>query len=99
MIIQHVLLCCSRLNSLKRTRPYGTFFKRTRLFFLLLSFLCTTTLSSASLLPPDTARAATTERRGEGEVNVLLGVQTDHVGRHVDDLLADTIPQSGTIYP
>lgn len=46
-------------------------------------------LGGLSLLSPDTTRAATTEGRGEGEVNVLLGVETDDEGGDVDDLLAD----------
>jgi hypothetical protein len=36
----------------------------------------------------DASGAAATERTGQGEVNVLLGVDPDHEGWHVDDLLA-----------
>jgi hypothetical protein len=61
------------------------------LLFLLLAILITTALSRTGLLAADTARATTTERRGESKVNVLLGVETDNVGRNVDDLLADTV--------
>ena len=60
---------------------------------LLLLFLLTffTTLGSLHLLAADTARATTTEWRGKGEVDVLLGVETDHEGWDVDDLLANTV--------
>lgn len=61
------------------------------LFLLFLLTLVVTTLGSLGLLAADTSRAATTEGRGESEVNVLLGVKTDHVRGNVDDLLADTI--------
>ena len=57
---------------------------------LLASILVTTLLSGLGLLPPDTARAAATEWRGQSEVDVLLGVEADHEGGDVDDLLADT---------
>lgn len=59
---------------------------------LLLILIITTTLatlSSLGLLSADTAGATTAEGRGQGEVDVLLGVETDHEGGHVDDLLAD----------
>ena len=46
-------------------------------------------LSSLGLLSADTARAAATEGRGKGEVDVLLGVEANDEGRHVDHLLAD----------
>lgn len=46
-------------------------------------------LGGLGLLSPDTAGAAATEGRGQGEVNVLLGVETDDERRNVDDLLAD----------
>lgn len=46
-------------------------------------------LSCLGLLSPDTTRAAATEGRGKGEVDVLLGVETDNERRDVDDLLAD----------
>lgn len=70
------------------TRPYSG---RNHLLLLLFTLLVTTTLGSTGLLALDTARAATAVRRGEGEVNVLLGVEADHVGGHVDDLLADAV--------
>lgn len=59
---------------------------------LLLLFLLVTTLTALGglgLLSADTAGAAATEGRGQGEVDVLLGVKTDHERGHVDDLLAD----------
>jgi len=46
-------------------------------------------LSGLGLLSPDTTRAATTEGRRQGEVDVLLGVETDNERGDVDDLLAD----------
>jgi hypothetical protein len=59
------------------------------LLVILLLLLALTALSSLGLLSADTAGAAATEGRGQGEVDVLLGVETDDEGRHVDDLLAD----------
>lgn len=60
------------------------------LLFLLVVTSTLTALSGLGLLSADTARTAATEGRGQGEVDVLLGVETDHERRHVDDLLADT---------
>lgn len=60
------------------------------LLLLLLLTLATATLGSLGLLSADTTGAAATEGRSQGEVDVLLGVETDHEGRNVDDLLADT---------
>lgn len=65
------------------------FFNHLLLVFLLL--LVITLLGSSHLLALNAAGATTTKRRGEGEVNVLLGVKTDNEGWDVDDLLADTI--------
>ena len=59
------------------------------LFLLLVITSIITLLSGLSLLSADTAGAATTEGRGKGEINVLLGVQPDDERRDVDDLLAD----------
>lgn len=59
------------------------------LLILLLAFALTL-LRGLGLLSPDTTRAATTERRCEGKVDMLLRVETDDEGRNVDDLLADT---------
>ena len=44
------------------------------LIVLLILTFVVTLLGGLHLLPAYTARAATTERRGQGEVNVLLGV-------------------------
>lgn len=60
------------------------------LLLLLLLSVAATALSGLGLLSADTAGAATTEGRGQGEVDVLLGVETDDERGHVDDLLADT---------
>jgi len=59
------------------------------LLVLLTSIVVTTLLGGLGLLPPDTTGAASSEWRGEGEVDVLLGVEADHEGGNVDDLLAD----------
>ena len=47
--------------------------------------------SSSSALALDTAGTATTVWRCEGEVDVLLGVETDNERGDVDNLLANTI--------
>lgn len=60
------------------------------LLLLLLLLATVTALSGLGLLSADTAGAATTEGRGQGEVDVLLGVEADHERGDVDDLLADT---------
>jgi hypothetical protein len=60
------------------------------LLVLLTSILVTTLLGGLGLLPPDTSRTTTAEGRGQGEVDVLLGVETDNERGNVDDLLANT---------
>lgn len=62
---------------------------RRHLLLLLLLAIITASLGGLGLLSADTAGATTTEGRGQGEVNVLLGVETDNERGHVDDLLAD----------
>lgn len=60
---------------------------------LLLLLLLVTTLAalgSLGLLSADTAGTTTAKGRGQREVDVLLGVETDHERGDVDDLLADT---------
>lgn len=57
---------------------------------LVLILVTLAALSSLGLLSADTAGSATTEGRGESEVDVLLGVETDDEGWDVDDLLADS---------
>lgn len=66
------------------------------LLVLLTSIVVTTLLGGLGLLPPYTTRATATEWRGQGEVDVLLGVEADHEGGNVDDLLADTIVMLAT---
>ena len=56
---------------------------------LLLLLITLALLGGLGLLSPDTAGAAATKGRGQGEVNVLLRVQTDDERGDVDDLLAD----------
>lgn len=48
-------------------------------------------LGGLGLLPPDTTWASTTKWRGESEVDVLLGVETDDERWDVDDLLANAV--------
>lgn len=64
-------------------------YSRRRNLLLLLLLLVATLLGSLGLLSSDTAGAAATEGRGQGEVNVLLRVETDDERGDVDDLLAD----------
>ena len=62
------------------------------MFIVVLSGIVVTTLvGSGGLLPPDTTGAASTKGRGESEVDVLLGVETNHERGNVDDLLADAV--------
>jgi hypothetical protein len=57
---------------------------------LLLLLAVVALLGGLGLLSSDTARAAATKGRGQGEVNVLLRVETDNERGDVDDLLANT---------
>ena len=59
------------------------------LFLAAILTVVTLALSGLGLLSPDTTWATTTEWRGEGEVDVLLGVEADNEGWNVHDLLAD----------
>lgn len=59
------------------------------LFVILFLLLSITALGGLGLLSADTAGATATEWRSEGEVDVLLGVETDDERRDVHDLLAD----------
>ena len=59
------------------------------LILLLLSVTAGLGLSGGSLLAADATWAATSEWRVKGEVDVLLGVETDNEGWDVDDLLSD----------
>ena len=61
------------------------------LLVLLASIVVTALLGGLGLLPPHTTGAAATEWRGQSEVDVLLGVEADHEGGDVDDLLADAV--------
>jgi len=62
---------------------------RTHLLLLLITRVVVLLLSSLGLLSSDTTWATSTKWRGESEVDVLLGVETDDERRHVDDLLAN----------
>jgi hypothetical protein len=60
---------------------------------LLFLFLITTIillLRSLGLLSANTTRTSTSEWRAEGEIDVLLGIETNDEGWDVDDLLANT---------
>jgi hypothetical protein len=59
------------------------------LLLILILAILVALLGGLGLLSADTAGTATAEGRGQGEVNVLLGVETDDERRNVDDLLAD----------
>jgi len=59
------------------------------LLVLLGGIVVVTLLSGPGLLPPDTTGTAATKWRAQSKVNVLLGVEADHEGRNVDDLLSD----------
>ena len=61
------------------------------LLFVLRIAILITLVGSAGLLSPDAAGTPATERRGQREVDVLLGVETDDEGRDVDDLLANAV--------
>ena len=63
--------------------------RMTHLLLLLIITSIIALLSGLGLLSSDTTGASTTEGRGESEVNVLLGIETDDEGWDVDDLLAD----------
>jgi hypothetical protein len=65
--------------------------KHNLLLVLLSGIVVTTLLGGLGLLPPHTAGATATEWRGQGKVDVLLGVEADHEGGDVDNLLADTV--------
>lgn len=61
------------------------------LLFLFLLITILLLLSGLGLLSSDTSIATTTKWRGKGEVDVLLGVETDDERGNVNDLLADTV--------
>ena len=60
------------------------------LLFLFLLLAVVLLLGGLSLLSPDTAGTPATKRRGQREVDVLLGVETDDERGNVDDLLSDS---------
>ena len=63
----------------------------TRLLLVLLVAALLLLGSRGHPLALDATGAASTVRRGEREVDVLLGVETDNERRDVDDLLANTV--------
>lgn len=66
--------------------------KRASDLLLILSLVITTGLglSGGGLLAANATWATTSEWRVEGEVDVLLGVETDNEGWDIDNLLANT---------
>lgn len=62
------------------------------LFLVIIISIITTILllGRLSLLAANTTRTSTTEWRAKGEIDVLLGVQTNNEGWDIDDLLANT---------
>jgi hypothetical protein len=82
-----VTLCC-------RWRKKSKFFElwktEINLFVILLLAIITLGFGGLGLLSAVAAWPATTKWRGQSKVDVLLGVETNDEGRHIDDLLADT---------
>jgi hypothetical protein len=79
---------------LRMAWPYAEFWNavnHVNLLFFLITSIIILLLGGLGLLPPDATRATSTEWRGQGEVNVLLRVETDNEGGNVDDLLSNTI--------
>lgn len=60
------------------------------LFLLLLLITALGLLGGLGLLSAYTTRTTATERRGQRKVDVLLGVETDDEGRHIDNLFSNT---------
>lgn len=71
-------------------RDESLFVYNKRLVLLVLIGVLALGVSLLQVLPANTSRLATSERRADGEVNVLLRVQSDHERWDVHDLLADT---------
>ena len=60
------------------------------LFLILLTIVITILLlGRLSLLSADTTRTSTTKWRAQGEIDVLLGIETNDKGGNVNDLLAN----------
>jgi len=87
------IMARSGITTLPHLLPADTSSRDSNANHLLLFLLTLTTilllLRGLGLLPSDTARTSTTKRRGKGEVDVLLGVETDDERWDVDDLLSD----------
>jgi hypothetical protein len=82
--------CNTVLRPVRRALLFHIKRKRKHLLlFLLLGVILL--LRRLGLLSSDTTWTSSTEWRGKGEVNVLLGVETDDEGWDIDDLLSDTI--------
>lgn len=60
------------------------------LLFLLSIILIVFALGGLGLLSSDTTRTSTTKGRAQGEIDVLLGIETNDEGGNIDDLLADS---------
>jgi hypothetical protein len=64
--------------------------KMVPLFLILFLGIVILLLGSLGLLSADTSWTSTTEWRAQGEVDVLLGVETDNERWNVDDLFTNT---------
>lgn len=80
-------MLASRLNS---SLPDHDDIEAIDLLLVLLLIIAITLLSGLGLLSPDTTGTSATEWRGQSEVDVLLGVETDNERGDVDDLLSNT---------
>lgn len=72
--------------------------KLQHLLLILLTLVIILLLSSLGLLPPDTAGTPATKWRSQSEIDVLLRVETDNERWNVDDLLADAIMNTISVF-
>ena len=68
------------------------------LLLILLTLVIILLLSSLCLLPPDTAGTPATKWRSQSEIDVLLRVETDYERWNVDDLLADAVMNTISVF-
>jgi len=93
-----MIACRNHPMVFNASHPYESFPETQDLLLVIVTGIVTTVLvgGGLSLLPPHAAGAATAKGRGQGKVDVLLGVEADHEGRDVDDLLADAVMMVST---
>ena len=72
--------------------------KLQHLLLILLTLVIILLLSSFGLLPPDTAGTPATKWRSQSEIDVLLRVETDNERWNVDDLLADAVMNTISVF-